>query len=128
MANVTVISIVDDDETIRDGLSRLVRALGFACRAFSSADTFLNSEHLNETSCLITDIHMPGMSGTELLEALRASGYRIPIVFITAYPDAQIRSQVLAQGAICFLEKPVEAETLSRCIGAALRTNPGKNG
>jgi FixJ family two-component response regulator len=128
LRDVPLIAIVDDEESVREGTLRLVRSLGFSANAFPSARAFLNSEKLKETSCLLSDIHMPEMSGTELQDALRAGGHNIPIVFITAYPDAKIRSQVLAQGAICFLEKPVEVERLSRCIDEALRKSAGKNG
>jgi FixJ family two-component response regulator len=128
LRDVPVISIIDDDESIRSGTLRLVRSLGFIGHAFSSAYAFLNSEQLTETLCLISDIHMPEMSGIQLLDALRIRGYDIPIIFITAFPDEKIRAQALAQGAVCFLDKPFEGEALSRCIDSALKDNTGKNG
>jgi FixJ family two-component response regulator len=128
LRDVPVISIIDDEESIRDGTLKLVRSLGFIARAFPSAHAFLNSEQLIETSCLISDIHMPEMSGIQLQETLRARGHDIPIIFITAYPDDKIRSRALTQGAVCFLEKPFEVEVLSRCIDVALKANLGKNG
>jgi FixJ family two-component response regulator len=128
LRDVPVISIIDDDESIRNGTLRLVRSLGFIGHAFSSARAFLNSEQLIETSCLISDIHMPEMSGIQLHDALRARGYDMPIIFITAFPDKKVRTQALAQGAVCFLDKPFEGEVLSRCIDSALKGNTGKNG
>jgi FixJ family two-component response regulator len=128
LRDVPVISIIDDDESIRIGTLRLVRSLGFIGHAFPSAHAFLNSEYLIETSCLISDIHMPEMSGIQLQEALRARGDDVPIIFITAFPDDKIRSLALAQGAVCFLDKPFEGETLSRCIDIALNATMGKNG
>jgi FixJ family two-component response regulator len=127
LRDVQVISIIDDDESIRNGTLRLVRSLGFIGHAFPSAHAFLNSGQLIETSCLISDIHMPEMSGIQLQDALRAGGHNIPIIFITAFPDDKIRAQALAQGAVCFLDKPFEGEALSRCIGIALKDNAGKN-
>lgn len=123
-----VISIIDDDESIRNGTLRLVRSLGLIGHAFPSAHAFLNSEQLIETACLISDIHMPEMSGIQLQDALRVRGHDIPIIFITAFPDEKIRSQALAQGAVCFLDKPFEGEALWRCIDIALKDNIGKNG
>lgn len=128
MGEVSVISIIDDDESIRNGTLRLVRSLGFAGHAFPSAYAFLNSKQLIETSCLISDIQMPEMSGLQLQDALRVRGHNIPIIFITAFPDDKVRSQALAQSAVCFLDKPFEGEALSRCIDIALKGSIGKNG
>src|SRR6185312_7316938 len=101
---------------MRDSTLKLVQSLGFTGRAFPSARAFLNSQQLIETSCLISDIHMPEMSGIELQKTLRAHGHRIPIIFITAFPEDKIRAQAFGEGAICFLEKPFEVEELSHCI------------
>jgi FixJ family two-component response regulator len=128
LRDVPIISIIDDDESIRSGTLRLVRSLGFIGYAFSSAHAFLNSEQLIKTSCLISDIHMPEMSGIQLQETLRARGYDVPIIFITAFPDEKIRAQALAQGAVCFLEKPFEGEALSCCIDSALKDSADKDG
>lgn len=116
-----VISIIDDDESIRNGTLRLVRSLGFIGYAFASAQAFLRSEQLTKTSCLISDIHMPEMSGIQLQHALHAGGHDMPIIFITAFPDEMIRAQVLTRGAVCFLDKPFEGEALLRCINTALK-------
>jgi FixJ family two-component response regulator len=128
LSDVPIISIIDNDGSIRSGTLRLVRSLGFIGFAFSSAHAFLNSEQLIKTACLISDIHMPEMSGIQLQDTLRARGHDIPIIFITAFPDEKIRAQALAQGAVCFLEKPFEGEALSRCINGALKDSSGKNG
>jgi len=127
LRDLPVISIVDDEESMRHSTSKLVRSLGFIAHTFPSALAFLNSKQLIETSCLISDIHMPEMSGIQLQDSLRAGGHNIPIIFITAYSDDKIRSGALAQGAVCFLEKPFEIEALSRCIDVALRAKMGKN-
>jgi FixJ family two-component response regulator len=104
-----------------------VRSLGFIGHTFSSGHAFLNSEQLIKTACLISDINMPEMSGLQLQDNLRARRHNIPIIFITAFPDDKIRSQALAQGAVCFLDKPFEGEALSRCIDSALKDNTGKD-
>lgn len=127
LRDVPVISIIDDDESIRSGTLRLVRSLGFIGHTFSSGHAFLNSEQLIKTACLISDINMPEMSGLQLQDKLRARRHNIPIIFITAFPDDKIRSQALAQGAVCFLDKPFEGEALSRCIDGALKDNTGKD-
>jgi len=116
-----VISIVDDDRSMRDGTMRLVRSRGYTAFAFRSGQEFLESEQLAKTSCLITDLQMPVMNGVQLQERLRARNHSIPIIFITAYPDDSIRAQVLARGAICFLTKPFIGETLLSCIDMALK-------
>jgi FixJ family two-component response regulator len=127
LRDVPVISIIDDNESIRSGTLRLVRSLGFIGQAFSSAHAFLDSEQLTKTACLISDIHMPEMGGLQLQDTLRERGHDIPIIFITAFPDDKIRAQALVQGAVCFLDKPFEGEALSRCIDSALKGNTGKN-
>ena len=126
LSDVPVISIIDDDDSIRNGTLRLVRSLGFNGIAFSSARAFLNSEQLIKTECLISDIHMPEISGIQLQDTLRERGHDIPIIFITAFPDEKIRAQALTQGAVCFLDKPFDGEALSRCIDSALKGNASK--
>jgi FixJ family two-component response regulator len=128
LRNVPVISIIDDDESIRSGTMRLVRSRGFVAHAFPSATEFLHSKQLAETSCLISDIHMPEMSGIQLQATLRMRGHDIPIIFITAFPNDKIRAQALARGAVCFLDKPFEGEALLRCLDTALKDNAGKRG
>jgi FixJ family two-component response regulator len=115
-----VISVIDDDESARNGILRLVRSLGFVGHAFPSADAFLNSEQLADTSCLISDVQMPLMNGVQFHDALRQRGYDIPIIFVTAFYDEGMREQALERGAICYLSKPFESEALSQCLERAL--------
>jgi FixJ family two-component response regulator len=121
LGDVPVISIIDDDESIRIGTMRLLRSLGFIAHAFPSAYAFLHSEQLTSTACLISDVQMPEMSGIQLQDLLHARGLRIPVIFITAFHDDKVRTQALDRGATCFLSKPFDAETLSRCLKTALK-------
>ena len=127
LGDVPVVSIVDDDESIRIGTMRLVRSLGFVAHAFPSAHAFLQSDKLPETSCLISDIQMPEMNGIQLHDALCARGHDIPVIFITAFPDAKARAQASVCGAVCFLSKPFEGEALLRCLEAALKSDAGES-
>jgi FixJ family two-component response regulator len=115
------IAVIDDDESSRDGIARLVRSLGFVAHAFPSAEAFLESPQLNEVSCLISDVQMPGMNGIQLQGALRARGDNIPIIFVTAFPYDDVRERALGHGAVCFLSKPIEGEALLRCLDIALK-------
>jgi FixJ family two-component response regulator len=114
--NVPVISIVDDDESVRMAVRSLVRSLGLVAHAFGSAEEFLQSSHLEETACLISDVQMPGMSGVELQAKLADDGRCIPIIFITAFPTENVRARVLRAGAACFLYKPFEGRALVECL------------
>ena len=118
----SLVSVVDDDESVRESLPDLIRQFGFAARAFSSAEAFLASDVLNQTSCLLLDIAMPGMTGTELQEELMRRRYTIPIVFVTANGDRTVRPRVIAQGAVECLFKPFSETALLDAINAALRT------
>ena len=100
MDDVPVISIIDDDASVRVATNRLVRSLGYIAHTFASGDEFLRSPQLTITSCVIADIHMPGMSGIELQSRLRAQGHRLPIIFITAFPDEGIRARAMDAGAM----------------------------
>jgi len=115
-----VVSIVDDDESVRESLPDLLREFGFAARAFSSAAEFLSSSCVDETSCLILDIAMPGMSGPELYQELKRRERVIPIIFITGQRDEKIRARVLKQGAAGFLLKPFSDADLLAAIKTAL--------
>jgi FixJ family two-component response regulator len=115
-----VISIVDDDESFRRALTDLVRSLGHAVASFASAEEFLNSDRVNDTACLITDVKMPGMSGFELQSALLARGARTPVIFVAADSRARARGQALASGALAFLVKPFREETLVPLLDQAL--------
>jgi FixJ family two-component response regulator len=121
MVTRSLVSIVDDDESVRESLPDLVRQFGFAARAFSSAEAFLASELVSQTSCLILDVAMPGMSGPDLQRELASRRQMIPIVFITATADREIRPRLLAQGAIECLFKPFSETALLDALNAALR-------
>ena len=116
----SLVSVVDDDESVRESLPDLLREFGFAVRAFSSAEEFLASDCVDQTKCLILDVGMPGMTGPELQQELRQRGQKIPIIFITALRDETIRSQVLGQGATECLFKPFSETALSDAVNAAL--------
>jgi FixJ family two-component response regulator len=114
------ISIVDDSESVRSALSRLLKLHGYVPHAFASAEDFLRSDHLSESACLIADVRMPGMSGVDLLEHLVRQGRHIPVIFITAFPEESSRLRAVASGAVCILQKPFDAQVLFDYIDAAL--------
>ena len=116
-----LLSVVDDDESIRESLPDLIKEFGFAARAFSSAEEFLSSGSVDETSCLILDIAMPGMSGPELHQELKRRGEEIPVLFMSGQKDETIRAQVLEQGAAGFLLKPFSDAALLEAIKTALK-------
>lgn len=120
--NNNVVAIVDDDEAVRVALEGLLRSDGLTARAFESAENFLASGQQLKTACLITDIRMPGMSGLELQAKLNAEHCRIPIIFITAHGDTQMRMQALRAGAVEFLSKPFNDEALLETVRAALES------
>jgi len=113
------ISIVDDDEMIREGLQSLLRSLEFDIDAFASAEDFLRSDRVCETSCLITDVHMPGMTGMDLQRQLIADGYRIPIIFMSGYDSEQLGAGAMMTGVIGFLKKPIDTKYLVECLNKA---------
>jgi FixJ family two-component response regulator len=121
MSKRSLVSVVDDDESVRESLPDLLRQLGFAAQAFSSAEAFLASEAISETRCLILDITMPGMSGPDLQQELTRRRQEIPIVFITAHGDGTIRPRLLARGAVECLFKPFSETALLDALNAALR-------
>lgn len=120
MSSPPMITIIDDDESVRIATESLVRSLGFSARTFASAEDFLNSPLLGETACVITDVQMPGMSGVELQSHLRSKGDATPLIFITAFPEERIRRQVDAAGAVGFLAKPFDGHDMIECIDRAL--------
>ena len=120
MNSDVMISIVDDDPSVREATRELLRSLGYSTAAFASADEFLGSDQLKQTACVISDIQMPGLSGAELQRRLLADGHKMPIIFITAFPDERTRKRVLSAGAVCYLSKPYSEESLIACLGAAL--------
>jgi len=122
MANLPLISVVDDDDSVRESLRGLIRSVGFAVKVFASAEEFLNSDHLRNTHCLILDVRMPGMNGLELQRQLAASDRKIPVIFITAHGDEEVRSRALNGGAVDYLLKPFSEEALLNAIDAALKS------
>src|SRR3977135_3565958 len=116
-----MISIVDDDGSVRVATVRFVRSLGYVAHAFASAGEFLRAAEAKVTSGLIADVQMPGMSGVELQSRLIAEGRRLPIIFITAFFDESVRARALKAGAICFLTKPFDGPTLIRHLDEALK-------
>jgi FixJ family two-component response regulator len=125
MSGLPLIAIVDDDVMVCEATKDLVEAFGFDSRTFTSADEFLNSDWVARTSCLIADVQMPGTNGLELHRKLVVSGYHIPVIFITAFPDERVRKRALRAGAVCCLRKPFDAESLRSCIRAALGIDNG---
>ena len=121
MPKTPIISIVDDDEAVRIATRALIRSLGYHVASFASAEDFLASEQINETSCLISDVQMPGLNGLELQARLKAGGHRIPIIFITAFPDDGVRHRAMQSGAISFMSKPFSNENLILSLDRALK-------
>jgi FixJ family two-component response regulator len=115
-----LVSVVDDDESVRESLPDLLQEFGFAVRAFSSAEEFLASDYIGQTKCLILDISMPGMSGPELQQELILRGQQIPVIFITAHRDDSVRPRLIAQGAVECLFKPFSDTALQDALAAAL--------
>jgi len=125
-----MISIVDDDAYVRESLRDLIESLGYDVAIFGSAERFLEAESLPETSCLITDLQMPGLSGLDLQSRLMADGHRIPVIFITAFPDEKFRVRAMRSGAVGFLSKPFGESSLISCLESALSPSivPPTNG
>ena len=116
-----MIAIVDDHKALREALESLLRSLGHIASTFGSAEDFLESGKLLDTSCLITDVQMPGLNGVDLQDRLIAEGHRIPIIFITAHPDENIRARAMKAGAVGFLVKPIHPDHLIGCIEKVLQ-------
>jgi FixJ family two-component response regulator len=129
MANPPLISVVDDDDSVRESIQSLLRSVGFAVKVFGSAEEFLNWDHLRDTDCLILDVRMPGMSGIELQRHLMASHYEIKIIFITAHAsEEEVRSLALRNGAVAYLAKPLSEEALLNAVQSALNGGRGAVG
>jgi FixJ family two-component response regulator len=120
LAGTPMISIVDDDAWARSGIKDLVLALGYEALAFESAKQFVESGFVQHTTCLITDLQMPGLSGLELQRRLRREGHSTPIIFVTAYPNERHRARALKDGATSFLSKPFSEQTLVECLALAI--------
>ncbi len=114
------ICVIDDDESMRLSLEGLLRSLGHAVSCFPSAESFLASPARARCACVISDVHMPGMSGVDLQAAMRSDGVAAPFVFITAFDDDKARARAMAAGAVCFLKKPFDAAALIACLERAL--------
>jgi FixJ family two-component response regulator len=120
-----MVSVVDDDISVRESLESLIRSVGLTVRAFASAEEFLNSDHPCSANCLVLDVRLPGMSGIELHHDLVASHCRVPVVFITAHgDDDSARSQALSDGAVAYLIKPFSEDELLDAVHAALNWKP----
>jgi FixJ family two-component response regulator len=120
LSKPTVISVVDDDASVRVAIDNLLRSRGYVVHTFGSAEEFLGSAQLNDTSCVISDVQMAAMNGLELLANMRMRGYAAPFIVITAFPDESVRARTLKAGATCFLTKPFATPTLIACLDAAL--------
>ena len=119
-----MIAVIDDDVSIRVATDSLLRSRGYTVYTFESAEEFLRSPQLNETSCVITDVRMPTMTGIKLQALLRTHGCRVSFIFITAFPEKSARERAMNAGATCFLTKPFDAQILIKCVETALRTHP----
>ena len=115
-----LVSVVDDDESVRESLPDLLRSFGFDAEPFESGDAFLASDKLHETDCVVLDVGMPGLSGPEVQKELSRRGFVAPVIFITARPDGAVRSEVLGAGAVAFLVKPFSEAAIIDAINAAL--------
>jgi FixJ family two-component response regulator len=116
-----LIAIIDDDESLRRAVAALVRSAGYDVHGFASAEEFLGCGGIQSFACLITDIHMPGMSGIELKQHLAAGRCPLPVIMITARDDPGLEAKAIESGAACFLRKPFEADVLIRCLEGALK-------
>ena len=124
-ATKNLISVIDDDESVRRTTTLLIESFGFRATAFASAKSFLESGQVHETSCLILDVRMPGMNGLELQSELAAAGYGIPIIFVTAHDDKESRGRAMQAGAVAFLGKPFSDEQLLQTVRSALGHDNG---
>jgi FixJ family two-component response regulator len=122
MPKTSLVSVVEDDRYFRESMRRLMRSLGYNVDTFSSAEQFLASPRLSETACLVADVHMPTMTGIDLYKHLVEAGHTIPTIFVTAYPDDVERARALNDGVICYLRKPVDEQSLLRCLRVALES------
>jgi len=119
----SLVSVVDDDESVRESLPDLLSEFGFAARAFSSAEAFLSSDCVDRTKCLILDVMMPGMTGLDLQQELTRRGQEIPVIFITAWKDEAVRARAFKQGAVKFLNKPFSDTALLDALNMAFQTD-----
>jgi FixJ family two-component response regulator len=125
LSTLSVISVIDDDASVRIATNNLLSSHGYLIQTFVSADDFLQSDRLDDSACVIADVQMPAMSGLDLLTHMRVKGYTVPLIFITAFPDENVRSKALKAGAIGFLAKPFAGPVLIDCIETALNRHRG---
>jgi two-component system, LuxR family, response regulator FixJ len=123
----SLIAVVDDDESVREGLENLISSVGFEVKLFASAEDFLDSDTPLQTDCAILDVRLPGISGLELQQRLVADGKSIPVIIITAQGDDQTQDEAVAAGAIAFLKKPFKEEALLTALASALRNNSDRS-
>lgn len=123
LPKVPRIVVIEDDASYREALRNLISLLGYSVEAFCSAKAFLESDTIHLTSCVITDVQMPGMTGVELQRRLLVAGHKTPIIFLTAYPEETIRARVILDGAIDYLSKPLGEERLLVSLGRALEVS-----
>jgi FixJ family two-component response regulator len=121
----SLISVVDDDVSVRVATDNLLSSHGYLVRTFGSAEEFLQSPHVHDCACVITDVQMPGMDGFDLLTNMRAQGHLAPVIFITAFSEGGVRASALKAGAICLLAKPFSSSTLIDCVKTALHRAGG---
>ncbi len=126
MSTLSVISVIDDDASVRTATNNLLSSHGYLVHTFASAEEFLQSASLSDSACVIADVQMPAMSGLDLLSHVRAQGYVAPFIFITAFPEDSVRARALKAGAICFLAKPFAGPALINCVEAAVNRHHGR--
>jgi FixJ family two-component response regulator len=128
LSTLSVISVIDDDASVRAATDNLLSSYGYVVHTFASAEEFLQSAGLDDSLCVVADVQMPAMSGLDLLTHMRARGYAAPFIFITAFPEESVRDRALKAGAIGFLAKPFAGPALISCVEAALNRPRGGTG
>ena len=121
MPHRSLISIIDDDAYAREGIKALIMSLGYQALAFATAEDFLNSTRVDDTACIISDVQMPGLSGFDLQQRLQTREHSPPVIFVTAYPEDRHRQRAMSAGAVGFLAKPFEEQTLIDCLALAIK-------
>ena len=128
MSTPSIISVIDDDASVRAATNNLLSSHGYLVHVFASAEEFLQSANLNDLSCVVADVQMSAMSGLDLLTHVRTQGFKAPFIFITAFPEESVRARALKAGAICFLAKPFAGPILINCLATALEGHRGGAG
>jgi FixJ family two-component response regulator len=128
LSTLSLISVIDDDASVRAATNNLLSSHGYRVHTFASAEDFLQSAHPDDSSCVVADVQMSGMSGLDLLTHVRTRGNTVPFIFITAFPEESVRARALRAGAIGFLAKPFAGPVLISCIEAAVNRNRGGAG